>query len=101
MNKELVNETERKTKCQQRFTGGEEFNFLKNESIPYEKFLLQVEEGKKEMQNLIHFKTVTNSDRELVSQPREKLKNKEHLIHADEFSFHEIKSFLIKSPSSE
>ena len=53
------------------------------------------------MQNLILFQNVTNLDRELVSQPREKLKNKEQLIHADEFSFHEIKSFLIKSPSSE
>ena len=53
------------------------------------------------MQNLILFQTVANSDREFDSQPQKKLKNKENLLHADEFTFHKIKIFLIKSSSSE
>ena len=32
---------------------------------------------------------------------RKKLKNKENLIHADEFTFHKIKIFLMKNTSSE
>ena len=53
------------------------------------------------MQKLILFQTVTNSDGEFVSQPHKKLKNKENLIHTDEFSFEKMKIFLIKSSSSE
>ena len=52
------------------------------------------------MQNWILFQTVTNSDREFVSQPHKKLKNKENLIDADEFSFEEMKIFLLKISSS-
>ena len=53
------------------------------------------------MQNWILFQTVTNSAGEFGSQPHKKLKNKENLIHADEFSFEKMKIFLIKSSSSE
>ena len=53
------------------------------------------------MHNLILFQTVTNSDGELLFEPNNKLKNKENLIHADAFSFHKIKIFFIKCPSSE
>ena len=53
------------------------------------------------MQNLILFQTVTNSDRALVSEPHEKLKNKENLIDADEFNFDKMKIFHIKNSSSE
>ena len=53
------------------------------------------------MQNLILFQTVTNSDGEFGSQPHKKLKNKENFIRADEFTFHKIKIFHIKSSSSE
>ena len=48
------------------------------------------------MQNLILFQTVINWDREYWSQPHKKLKNKENLIHADEFSFQKMKIFLSK-----
>ena len=41
-------------------------------------------EWNKQMQNWILFQTVTNSDREFVSQPHKKLKNKENWIDADE-----------------
>ena len=54
-----------------------------------------------DMQNLILFHTVRNSGGEFMSQPQKKLKNKENLIHADEFSFEKMKIFLIKSSSSE
>ena len=37
------------------------------------------------MQNLIFFETVTDSDGEFRSERRQKLKNKENLIHADKF----------------
>ena len=53
------------------------------------------------MQNLIIFPTVTNSDREFVSQRQKKLKNMENLICRDELSFDKIKIFLIKSSSWE
>ena len=53
------------------------------------------------MQNWILFQTVTNSDEKFGSQPRPKLKNQENFIHADEFSFHKIKIFLMKNSSSE
>ena len=53
------------------------------------------------MQKLILFQAVTNLDGEFVFQPHKKLKNMEHLIHAEEFSFEKMKIFLIKSSSSE
>ena len=53
------------------------------------------------MRNLIRFQTVTNSGGEFVFQAHKKLKNKENLFRADEFTFHEIKIFLIKRSSSE
>ena len=53
------------------------------------------------MQKLILFQTVINSDGEFVSQPHKKPKNKEHIIHVEEFSFEKMKIFLIKSSSSE
>ena len=53
------------------------------------------------MQNLILFQTGTNSGGEFVSQPHKKLKNKEHLIHAEKISVEKMKIFLIKSSSSE
>ena len=59
-----------------------------------------MERAKEKMQNWILFQTVTNSDREFVSQPHKKLKNKENLIDADEFSFEEMKIFLLKISSS-
>ena len=52
------------------------------------------------MQNLIVFRTVANSGGEFGSERRKKLKNMENLIHADEFTFHKIKIFLIKNSSS-
>ena len=51
------------------------------------------------MQNLILFQTVTNSGGEFVSQLQKKLKNKEVSIFADEFSFHKINIFFMKSSS--
>ena len=51
------------------------------------------------MQNLILFQTVTNSGGEFVSQLQKKLKNKEDFIFEDEFSFHKIKIFHMKSSS--
>ena len=72
-----------------------------NENFSYENFVLNLEEEKVEMQNWILFQTVTNSYGELGSQPHKKLKNKENLIHAVEFSFDQIEIFLIKSSSSE
>ena len=53
------------------------------------------------MQNLILFQTVTNSGGEFVSQSHKKLKNKENLIRAREFSFHKIKIFMMKNSSAE
>ena len=53
------------------------------------------------MQNWILFQTLTNSGGEFVSQRQKKLKNKENLIHTNEFSFEKMKIFLIKSSSSE
>ena len=53
------------------------------------------------MQNWFLFQTVTNSHGEFVFERDTKLKNKENLIHADEFTFHKIKIFLIKTSSSE
>ena len=52
------------------------------------------------MQNFILFQTVTDSDGEFGSEWRKKLKNKENLIHADKFTFHKIKIFLMKKSSS-
>ena len=52
------------------------------------------------MENWILFQTVTKSDREFVSQPHKKVKNKENCSDADEFSFEEMKIFLIKISSS-
>ena len=63
--------------------------------------MLRVEEEKEEMQNWIVFQTVTNSDREFVSQPHKRLKKKENSIDADEFSFEKMKIFLIKNSSSQ
>ena len=45
------------------------------------------------MQNLIVFQTVTNSDGEFGSERHNRLKNKENLIDAEEFSFDKIKKF--------
>ena len=59
-----------------------------------------VEEAKEEMHNWILFQTVSNSDREFVSQPHKTLKNKENWVDADEFSFEKMKIFLIKNSSS-
>ena len=42
------------------------------------KVVLRVEEETEDIQNLILFQTVTTSDREFVSQPHEKLKNKKN-----------------------
>ena len=49
------------------------------------------------MQNWILFQTVINSDREFVSEPHKKVKNKENFIRADEFSFEKMKTFLMKN----
>ena len=62
--------------------------------------MLRVEEEKEEMQNWILFQTVPNWDREFVSQPHKRLKNKENWIDADEFSFEKMKIFLIKKSCS-
>ena len=53
------------------------------------------------MQIWFLFQTFTNRDGEFVSERQQKLKNNENLIHADEFSFHKMKIFLIKTSSSE
>ena len=53
------------------------------------------------MQILILFQTVKNIDREFWSQLHQKLKNKEHLIRGEDFSFYEMKIFLMKNCSSE
>ena len=53
------------------------------------------------MQNLIPFQTVTNPDGEFESERHQKLKNKENIIRADEFRFHNIKIFLMKNSPSE
>ena len=53
------------------------------------------------MQNWFLFQTVTNCDGEFVSEKHKKLKNKENFIHANEFNFHKIKIFLIKTSSTE
>ena len=63
--------------------------------------VLRVEEVKEEMQNLILFQTVTNSDGEFATQLHKILKNKENFIRANEFTFHKIKIFLIEISSSE
>ena len=52
------------------------------------------------MQNLILFRTVRNSDGEFGSEVHKKVRNKENLIHAVEFSFDKINIFLMKSLSS-
>ena len=62
--------------------------------------MLRVEEEKEEMQNWIFYLTLTNSDREFLSEPHNKLKNNENCIDADEFSFQKIKIFLKKNSSS-
>ena len=62
--------------------------------------MLWVEEEKEEMQNWIIFQTVTNSDREFLSEPHNKLKDNENCIDADEFSFQKIEIFLKKNSSS-
>ena len=53
------------------------------------------------MRNWILFQTDTYSGGEPGSEQQKKLKNKENLIHADEFSFDKIKIFLMKNSSSE
>ena len=62
--------------------------------------MLRVEEEKEEMQNWIFYQTVTNSDREFLSERHNKLKNNEYCIDADEFSFQKIETFLKKNSSS-
>ena len=59
--------------------------------------MLRVEEENEEMQNWILFQTVSNSDREFVSQPHKTLKNKENFIGADEFIYHKINILLFKN----
>ena len=63
--------------------------------------MFKVEEEKEQMQNLIVFQTVTNSDGEFWSERQKKLKNKENFIHADKLTFHKIKIFLMKNSSLE
>ena len=59
-----------------------------------------VEKKKEKMENLILFQTVRNSYGEVGSEWQRKLKNRENLIHTDEFTFHEIKIFLMKNSFS-
>ena len=56
--------------------------------------MLGVEEEKEEMLNWIFYQTLTNSDREFLSEPHNKLKINENCIDADEFSFQKIKTFF-------
>ena len=65
----------------------------------YETFVIRVEKDKEQTWNLIVFQTVTDSDEEFWSEPEKKLKNKENLFRADEFTLHKLKIFLIKSSS--
>ena len=63
-------------------------------------FVVRVEEEKLMMQYLIVFQSVTYSDGEFGSERQKKLKNKENLIHIDDFTFRKIKIFLMKNSLS-
>ena len=94
-------QAQKKLKNKENFIDADEFIFQKIKIFLIKKFVLWVEEDKADMQNLILFHSVRNSGGVFMSQPQKKLKNKENLIHADEFSFEKMKIFLIKSSSSE
>ena len=63
-------------------------------------FVLRGEEEMEQMQNLILFQTVTNSHGEFGFERENKLKNKQNFIRGADFSFYEMKIFLIKNSSS-
>ena len=87
--------TAQETETQGKFNSCRRIELWPNWNFSYEKFVIRVEEENEEMQNWILFQTLTNSDREFVSQLHKKLKNKENFIRADEFSFPKIKIFLM------
>ena len=67
-----------------------------NENFSYEKFLLRVEQEKEGVQNWILFQTVTNSDREFVSQPHKKVKIREIELMLTNSALRKWKFFLKK-----
>ena len=62
--------------------------------------MVRVEQKNEEIQNWILFQTVTNLNAEFECERRKKLKNRENLIHAEEFSLDKIKIFLMKNSLS-
>ena len=77
-------------KNKENWIDADEFSFWEIESFSFKKVVVEVEEGKEEMQNWSLFETGTNWGWEFESQLRKKLKNRENLIDADEFRFHKI-----------
>ena len=63
--------TAQKTEKYRKFNSCRRIQLSQNENFSYEKFIVKVEEEKEEMQNLILFQTVTNSDRIRVSTAQE------------------------------
>ena len=52
-----------------KFNSCRRIQLSQNKNFPFEKFVLEVDEGKEEMQNWILYPTVTNSDREFLCEP--------------------------------
>ena len=88
-------------KNKENFNPEKKSTFFGNFHFSYWKLVVRIEEETDDIQNVILFQTVANSHGEFVSESKKKLKNKENLIDADEFSFHKIKIVRIKSPSSD
>ena len=65
----------------------------------FQKFVLRVEENSEQMQNLIFFQTVTNSDGEFGFERENKLKYKQNFIRGPDYSFDEMKIFPTKNSS--
>ena len=100
-NRKFPSQRQKKPKNKGNLIHADELTFRQNKNFFYQQFVIGVEKGKADMQNLILFQTVTNSGKKFVSQRQKKLKNKEDIIFAHEFNFQEIKIFLIKGSSSE
>ena len=72
-----------------KFIRAEEFSFWKSLNFCYMKLSRTIEEGKKEMQHLILFQTVTVLSEEFVFKGEERMKNKDNFICAEDISFRE------------
>ena len=90
---ELVSERQKKVK-KEKVNLSRWIQLSWNENFSYEKFVLRVEQEKEGMQNWILFQTVTNSDREFVSQLHKKVKIREIELMLTNSALRKWKFFL-------